>query len=114
MIPATGETIALHAYWDRLLGGYSSPKGAIADAEERDGVANMSANQTAAQTSDPETWVEESAGLAKQYAYASPVSLGANAVMLTRDYETNASSIARSQAVLAGARLANLLNQALK
>ena len=52
--------------------------------------------------------------IAKQYAYAPPVSLGRNAVLLTRDYETNARNIARSQAALAAARLANLLNNALR
>ena len=29
VIPATGETIALHAYWDRSFGGYYSPSGAV-------------------------------------------------------------------------------------
>ena len=42
------------------------------------------------------------------------MSLGRNAVLLTRDYETNARNIARSQAALAAARLANLLNNALR
>ena len=40
--------------------------------------------------------------LAKQYAYAAPVSLGKNPVLLTREYETNARNIARSQAALCG------------
>src|SRR5207302_7169292 len=31
VIPATGETIALHTYWDRIFGGYSSPDGAMSD-----------------------------------------------------------------------------------
>jgi hypothetical protein len=46
--------------------------------------------------------------------YAPPVSTGTNAVLLTREYETNARNIARSQAALAAARLANLINNALK
>ena len=67
-----------------------------------------------AQISDSEVWIYESAELAKQFAYAPPVSTGTNAVLLTREYETNARNIARSQAALAVARLANLINNALK
>lgn len=58
----------------------------------------------------PRRWIEESAELAKQYAYAPPLSLGRNIILLTREYETNARNIARSQAA---ARLANLVNNAL-
>jgi S1/P1 nuclease len=70
--------------------------------------------KVAAQISDPEAWIKESAELAKQFAYVPPVSTGTNAVLLTREYETNARNIARSQAALAAARLANLINNALK
>ena len=114
VIPATGETIALHAYWDRFFGGYSSPYGANFDANDREGIASIAVNKAMAQISDPQAWVEESAELAKQFAYAAPVSTGKNAVYLTREYETNARNIARSQAALAAARLANLINTALK
>jgi S1/P1 Nuclease len=113
VVPASGETVSLHAYWDRMFGGYSSPYGAIFDADEQDGLRSITANSTSVQISDPQTWIEESAELAKLYAYASPVSLGTNTVMLTRDYETNARNIARSQAALAAARLARLLNESL-
>ncbi len=48
VIPATGETIALHAYWDRLFGGYSSPYGAVFDADDRDGLSSIAVNAAAA------------------------------------------------------------------
>jgi hypothetical protein len=114
VIPATGETIVLHAYWDRIFGGYSSPYGAVFDADDKDGLSSIAVNKAAAQNYDPQVWAEESAELAKQFAYAPPVSTGTNAVLLTREYETNARNIARSQAALAAARLANLLNDAFK
>jgi hypothetical protein len=114
VIPASGEMISLHAYWDRMFGGYSSPYGAIFDAEDQNGLRSITANSVSVQISDPQAWIEESAKLAKQYAYAPPVSLGTNAVMLTRDYESNARNIARGQAALAAARLAKLLNDALQ
>ena len=68
----------------------------------------------AAQILDPDAWVTESFELATKFAYAPPVSTGKDAVQLTREYETNARNVARSQAALAAARLANLLNDALK
>ncbi len=114
VIPATGETIALHAYWDGIFGGYSSPYGAVFDADDKNGIDSISVNKDAAQISDPETWVEESSALARQLSYAPPVSTGTNPVLLTREYETNARNVARSQAALAAARLARLLNEALK
>jgi hypothetical protein len=40
VIPATGETIFLHAYWDRIFGGYSSVFGAINDATH-DGISTI-------------------------------------------------------------------------
>lgn len=113
VIPATGETIALHAYWDRLFGGYSSVFGAIYDATHG-GIAELVPDQAKAQVLDPETWASESFELAKQHAYAAPVRTDKVAVELTREYETAARSVARSQVVLAGARLATLLNAALK
>lgn len=114
VIPANGDVMALHAYWDSLFGGYVSPKGAVFDADEKDGLADIKVNEMMAKVSDPQAWIEEGAELAKQYAYASPVSLGPNPVLLTREYETNARNIARAQAALGAARLARLLNDALK
>ena len=91
-----------------------SPFGAVFDADAEEGLGRIAVNKIAAQISDPEAWIKESAELAKQFAYAPPVSTGTNAVLLTREYETNARNIARSQAALAAARLANLINNALK
>jgi hypothetical protein len=114
VIPATGETVALHAYWDGIFGSYASPYGAIFDATANGGLSSRSTNPTAAGVQDPQSWAEESAEVAKTFAYASPVSSGTNSVMLTRDYETNARNVAYSRAALAAARLANLLNAALQ
>lgn len=112
--PATGETLALHFYWDRMFGGYSSVFGAIKDADDAAGLGKVTPDAAKAQVLDPETWAQESFELAKQYAYAPPVRTDETAVELTRDYETNARNVARSQAALAAARLANLLSGLLK
>jgi hypothetical protein len=114
VIPATGENIALHAYWDRMFGGYSSVFGAMFDADDRGGLASVPPDATKAQILDPDVWVQESFDLAKQFAYAPPDRTDKTAVELTRDHETNARNVSRSQAALAAARLANVLNAALK
>ncbi|WOH80324.1 S1/P1 nuclease [Bradyrhizobium sp. BEA-2-5] len=113
VIPATGETIALHAYWDRIFGGYSSVFGAIYDATHN-GISSITPNDAMARNIDPDAWAQESFELAKQNAYATPIRTDKTAVELTRDYETKARNVARSQAALAAARLANLLNQILR
>ncbi|NEV01705.1 S1/P1 nuclease [Bradyrhizobium uaiense] len=114
VIPASGSSMALHAYWDAIFGGYSSPHGAIFDADDKDGLSSVGVNQVEAQIDDPAVWAQESADLAKQYAYAPPISTGKNPVLLTRDYETSAKNLARARAALAAARLANLIETALK
>jgi hypothetical protein len=112
--PASGETLPLHFYWDRMFGGYSSVFGAIFDADEQGGLASVIPDATKAQILDPDVWAQEGFQLAKQIAYAPPIRNDTTAVQLTRDYETNARNVARSQAALAAVRLANLLNGALK
>ncbi|MGY4629929.1 S1/P1 nuclease [Bradyrhizobium sp. USDA 4486] len=115
VIPATGETILLHAYWDSLFGGYSPVFGAITDAEDKfNGLKNVVPDSAKAQILDPATWAQESFELARQNAYAAPIPNDTTPVQLTRDHETNARNVARNQAALAAARLANLLNQMLK
>ena len=114
VIPATGETVILHAYWDRMFGGYTSSFGAVFDADNKDGLGSVAVNETSAQISDPDAWIQESAEIAKQFVYAPPIGLDKASVLLTRDYETNARAVARKQAALAAVRLANLLNAALK
>ncbi len=114
VIPASGSSMALHAYWDAIFGGYSSPYGAIFDADDKDGLSSVGVSQAQAQIADPAVWAQESADLAKQYSYAPPISTGKNPVLLTRDYETSAKNVARARAALAAARLANLIETALK
>ena len=114
VIPASGSSMALHAYWDAIFGGYSSPYGAILDTDDKDGLSSVGVSQAEAQIADPAVWAQESADLAKQYAYAPPISTGKNPVLLTRDYETSVKNVARVRAALAAARLADLIEAALK
>jgi S1/P1 Nuclease len=115
VITSTGETLALHAYWDGLFGSYSSVFGAIFDADDHNnGLKSIVPDAAKALMLDPEVWAQESFELAKQNAYAPPIRTDRTAVELTRDYETNARNVARNQAALAAARLANVLNMVLQ
>ncbi|BAM90752.1 phospholipase C/P1 nuclease [Bradyrhizobium oligotrophicum S58] len=114
VVAANGETLALHAYWDGIFGGYSTVFGAVFDADQRGGLSSVTADAAKAQIIDPATWAQESFDLAKTTAYAAPVRTDKQPAELTREYETNARETARKQAALAAARLANLLEVLLR
>jgi len=63
---------------------------------------------------NPDDWFAESEKIAEANGYAEPVKSGTQPYVLDRQYETNARNVARQQAALDGARLANLVNAALK
>lgn len=102
-------SIRLHRYWDYLWGdGYSAPAAIEAAARvERAPVSE-------AAIADEVAWAHESFELAKMYAYADPIGEGSGPYALTEDYKRAAWKIAQQRAALAGARLANLLNGALR
>jgi hypothetical protein len=112
--PATGEVLLLHAYWDRMFGGYTTPQGAVLDANSDGAIAHVSVDAALATIDDPEVWFKESFEQAKKFAYAEPVLSGVQPIELTRDYETGARNTALSQAALAAQRLANMLNEAFR
>jgi hypothetical protein len=62
---------------------------------------------------DENTWITESFELAKQVVYQPPVSVGPEDFALTDAYQAQAVQIAKQRLVLAGTRLAMLLNTAL-
>lgn len=114
VITATGTKMALHAYWDGLFGGYSTPYGAIFDGLINPDTKLPEPDAVLAAEADPAKWLDESQKLAIEFAYAEPVKSGSLPYMLDRTYETNAMATARKQAALAAARLANLITTALK
>ena len=67
-----------------------------------------------AAVADPRLWLEESSRLAQQVVYAPPIGPGAGPYMLDETYRQQARDLAQRQVALAGARLANLLNAALR
>jgi S1/P1 Nuclease len=120
--PATGEAMNLHAYWDAMFGGYSTVDGAIFDSFIVKKISGgekiisklLPAPDEKAAISDPEVWLSESHQLALKFAYAEPVLPERHFAELTRQYEAYARKVAEEQISLAAARLAGLINEALK
>nr|KZA99880.1 hypothetical protein A4A59_20880 [Rhizobium leguminosarum] len=112
--PADGQTVKLHAYWDGIFGGYATPYGAIKDGLLDKNIKLPEPDPVRAAISDPAVWLTESRQKAIDFVYASPVGFDKGPYQLDRPYETNARNVAREQAAVAAARLANLITTALK
>lgn len=101
----------LHAFWDDLLSRNNAP---VQDAIDAAGALPPADAQQASQA-DEKDWIQQSFALAKSQVYLDPpVGNGDDPFALTGSYQTGSLAIATKQIALAGARLANLLNDALK
>ena len=110
--PCTDE---LHAYWDGLFG--SSPTNQQIELNAT--VLLRHPEPTGAKSSDPQTWVSGSFDLAKSAVYAAPISDDNDPSVKDSPrpnaaYRSKANRVANEQILLAGYRLANLLNTRLK
>jgi HEAT repeat protein len=103
------QPMKLHFVWDGILGDRGTAASAI-------GAASLlpAADPILAKIDDPESWFKESAALAQQYAYGTAIGPDKGPYDLDAAYLTKAKSVAESQVALAGQRLANLINAALK
>jgi S1/P1 nuclease len=100
----------LHAFWDDLLGpNKTAPKKVEAAADDL-----PMADAALASIDDENVWIDESFKEAQSDVYKLPVGVGLGPFTLTADYKANAVDLAKQRIALAGARLANLLNAALK
>jgi len=103
------QSSALHSFWDGALGTSDSPISAIAKAASMPRVTFGEAVLDAS----PSVWIAESFELARIVAYADPVGSGRGPYRLTDQYRVRAGSTAEYRAILAGARLARILNRQL-
>lgn len=106
----TGNAKALHSFWDGAIGTSPDPLSAIAKARTLPRVVFAPAVLDAA----PGTWVAESFELARLVAYADPIGPGKGPYQLTAAYQTTVGNVAEQRVVLAGARLARVLNSRLQ
>jgi hypothetical protein len=107
----------LHAFWDGLLGDKPSIEEVTQTSERL--VPNSNSRPVGADNADPRSWADDSFALAKSVVYVPPISTDndSNATISPRpdaSYKSQALTAAESQVVLAGYRLAQLLNTKLK
>jgi hypothetical protein len=99
----------LHTVWDDLLGVNMSLAGITERARQL-----PAAPAAEAAIADPEVWAQESNMLARDIAYAPPVRGDGESSQLDAAYLERAEATAEARVALAGARLAGLLNEALR
>ncbi|MGH9719706.1 MAG: S1/P1 nuclease [Bryobacteraceae bacterium] len=104
------EVASLHSFWDGLLGGgFTEEAASLGD----DLIAEHTSPPGATIT-NAETWIDESFKLAQKFAYAPPIRSDGKRSFTNSTYRKDATGLAEKQAVLAGWRLANVLNDSLK
>jgi hypothetical protein len=99
----------LHSFWDSSAGTASNVASVSNAADGLD-----EADPDAADLDNPQTWVEESFKIAQSAVYRRPVGKENGPFEITKAYRKSASNIAEERIVLAGARLAKLLNDHLR
>lgn len=105
-----GEVKSLHAFWDSQLGSYTTPPEAISAA-----ATLPPPDPIRAVISDPRVWFDESFAAAKAFVYTAAIGDAPDTTYtLPPTYETQALEIATRQAAVAAARLAALLNAAVR
>lgn len=106
--PCTGGQ-KLHSFWDYGVGASQDYRSVIAHAER---LPAAPADKRA--ITEPDTWLKESYKLARSRAYIAPIGGGKGPYVLTPAYKQGVGSTAEQQVALAGARLADLLNDRFK
>jgi hypothetical protein len=106
-----GCTAELHAYWDSIL-GLQKLKSALKTGKQ----LNALVKPTGAGTTTASVWVDEGFQLAKTDVYKPPISddePGSSPAKPNSAYHNNAKKVAQAQVLVAGYRLAGMLNTAL-
>ena len=98
----------LHAFYDDVAGaGYCTHEAEAA------ALTLPQPNAQKAALSDVDTWVQEGLELAQTVVYASPINGGAGPFTVDAGYQKSAFELGKQRMSLAGARLANLINDCL-
>ena len=102
--PPTGD---LHAFWDVVTGeSYCIAEVTAAAAA----LPKINPRSARAKILDESIWVQEGADLAQSRVYVAPIGAGGGPFVVDAAYQKAAAALARERISLAGARLANLLN----
>jgi hypothetical protein len=100
----------LHGFWDDLPGTGKDPNTAVTAGKKLPTPeATLASDMTVA------TWIAESFDAAQKSVYANPpIGAGDGPFTLTAAYRADARKLAKERVALAGARLANIINNELK
>jgi hypothetical protein len=115
-----GRPDSLHGLWDDAIGTSPSATSAARKADDlidqlNDRNSFLSRVVASASLNAPVAeWMTESLAIAKLHAYAAPIGAGRGPHFPDSTYRNNAGSIAEQRIVIAGLRLANLLNDRLR
>ncbi|WP_316202896.1 MULTISPECIES: S1/P1 nuclease [unclassified Bradyrhizobium] len=109
LVNVGGAQSKLHALWDGILGDRGTASAAI-------GAASVlpPPDPVLAKIDDPEAWFKESAAVAQKHVYTSEIGPDRGPFDLSAAYLVKAKAVSQAQVALAGQRLANLINAALK
>jgi hypothetical protein len=102
----------LHWFWDGVLGGGGLQE-ALALGEQLDALEPPAGGDV----TDVKRWIDEGVEIGKQAVYVDPISAESPTAAVgvpTRDYRSNARRVAEDRAILAGRRLARILNDSFK
>ena len=99
----------LHAFWDHVLGISMDTAVAIEKVKQL-----PAADSALAAIGDEQIWIKESFEAAQAHVYVSPIEVGVGPYEVTDNYVSAARELAGQRLALAGVRLANLLNDALR
>ena len=108
--PKEGCREELHAFCDDVLGTRNHDPYAAARAAAK----LPEADAKLAAVADEDNWIEESFEAAKVDVYVAPIGDGEGPYQLDAEYKAHAKDVARNRAGLAGARLAQFLNNVFK
>ena len=101
---------ALHSFWDDVLGPNDATPESVIDGQPD----FPDPDPALAAIGDENVWIKESFAKAQEVVYARPIGIDDKAFNLTKAYKDQAFLTAQERVSLAGARLANLLGEALR
>ena len=106
-----GCNLNLHSFWDGLFGTDLYPDASVSLGQAL--LEEATAPPSGAENLDPSIWIQEDFGLAKARVYVAPIKADGSPSFTNAAYRRTARDIGEKQLLLAGYRLANVINRAL-
>ena len=110
LVKLSGPPGQLHAFWDDLLGTANTDPAAAIDAARK----LKPPSTKPAKVINVAAWIDQSVEAAKTHVYTEPIGVGEGPFTVDATYTRAAEAVAQKRVALAGARLAQLLTDALE